>query len=434
VEPQPAVRAVASLPSDPSRDQQEAPRALGLLVLGMHRSGTSAVAGLLAAAGFAAGAGDDLMGPSPDNPTGFFERKSVVAINDRVLERAGGTWDHPPARESLDAVREEFLPELHALVDRLVDGADGSPLVVKDPRVSLLLSMWLPVTRPALHPLLVVRNPLETARSLARRNAIPLPVGLALWELYSSALLAGLHGSHISAVRFEDLIDSPTCRDQLLADARHAIQPGLADKVVKEEQVSTIERALWQNRASDGEFLDVATVRQAELWAFLSALGTGAVTIRAPESLRTPGRAARAAVDDFARQRGRTADLASQLNRGSEELEALRAECALRGERVDELRTAVDLLAGKIEAQTAELQQRGAAYAELERAQGRLVAEHTEIEQARNHLDLALTSAQTTCAELRSELVDLKGSETWRLGSAIVRPIARLTRRRGESA
>ena len=69
----------------PVPQAQAAPRAL--LVLGMHRSGTSAVAGALRLAGVDLGA--DLMAPAADNPKGFFEHAGVVAIHDRLLQALG---------------------------------------------------------------------------------------------------------------------------------------------------------------------------------------------------------------------------------------------------------------------------------------------------------------------------------------------------------
>ena len=61
------------------------------VVLGMHRSGTSSVAGTLALLG--AAAPRTLMGPAQDNPKGFWESQVVTAFNDRLLAAAGSAWD-----------------------------------------------------------------------------------------------------------------------------------------------------------------------------------------------------------------------------------------------------------------------------------------------------------------------------------------------------
>ena len=66
-------------------DSPEAWQRVGVAILGMHRSGTSAVAGFLAKAGFFAGEEDDLLPAAEDNPKGFFERADVNALNDDLL-------------------------------------------------------------------------------------------------------------------------------------------------------------------------------------------------------------------------------------------------------------------------------------------------------------------------------------------------------------
>ena len=64
-------------------------------VLGMHRSGTSAVAGMLADHGVE-------LGPVSEqnrfNPRGNREIRELNRLHDRVLERSGGSWWEPPAR------------------------------------------------------------------------------------------------------------------------------------------------------------------------------------------------------------------------------------------------------------------------------------------------------------------------------------------------
>src|SRR5277367_6186978 len=69
---------------------------MGVLVLGMHRSGTSALAGALEAMGFEAGPSDDLMEGDEGNPQGYFELRSIAALNDEVLAHYRGRWDSPP--------------------------------------------------------------------------------------------------------------------------------------------------------------------------------------------------------------------------------------------------------------------------------------------------------------------------------------------------
>src|SRR5262249_1740037 len=61
-----------------------------IVVLGMHRSGTSALAGMLHHLGVALG--DELMPATADNPRGYWEHRDIVAINDRLMTELGRTW------------------------------------------------------------------------------------------------------------------------------------------------------------------------------------------------------------------------------------------------------------------------------------------------------------------------------------------------------
>ena len=154
-----------------------------LLVLGMHRSGTSAVAGALRLAGV--DLGTDLMAPAADNPRGFFEHAGVVAIHDRLLHALGRAWNDPrplPAGWLESAAASTASAELEAL---LRDEFGAAPLwAVKDPRMCRLLPLWWPVlermgVRPAA--LFVLRHPDEVAASLATRNDWPPGLSRLLW-------------------------------------------------------------------------------------------------------------------------------------------------------------------------------------------------------------------------------------------------------------
>lgn len=143
----------------------------GILVLGMHRSGTSAVAGSLAIAGGSAPA--ETMPATEDNPTGYWESQRIARFNNALLSSAGIRW------KDAGCIGEGWFGE----PDRQADAAraaewicsefpDSDPAVCKDPRICRLLPIW----RMALEMLggewitvFVVRKPLAVAASLRRR-------------------------------------------------------------------------------------------------------------------------------------------------------------------------------------------------------------------------------------------------------------------------
>jgi hypothetical protein len=171
-----------------------------LLVLGMHRSGTSCLAGMLAAAGVAA-TGESLR--NWDNARGHFERLELVRLNEAVLFRSGGHWLGAP-----EGVRwsEQEARERDRLLSQRVDGR--APLL-KDPRTLLTLPFWRASTVP-FRALGIVRHPLAVARSLQAWRGLPLAQGLALWMAHDQALRED------QAKRGYPLIDFDAARDELV--------------------------------------------------------------------------------------------------------------------------------------------------------------------------------------------------------------------------
>ena len=81
-----------------------------IVILGMHRSGTSMVARALATAGLYVGEQGELLSDQEDNPNGFWERKDVVSLNDEMLHNCGYSWFNPPPSE-LDLKQEMLAVE-----------------------------------------------------------------------------------------------------------------------------------------------------------------------------------------------------------------------------------------------------------------------------------------------------------------------------------
>ena len=154
-----------------------------ILVLGAHRSGTSALARTISLLG--ADLPTNLLEPQADNPTGFWESRDHMTLNDELLVRLGLRWD------SLLSARWNLLdsPSFVRYRDRIIellhrDFESSRLFVLKDPRLCRLLPIW----RSALEQfgaepkcILIIRHPLDVAGSLAARNGIPLQSGLLIW-------------------------------------------------------------------------------------------------------------------------------------------------------------------------------------------------------------------------------------------------------------
>ena len=154
----------------------------GILVLGMHRSGTSALARLLNLAGCELG--QRLISESEGNRTGHWENAFAVETDERLLAALGRRWDdlralptdwrgHPAARSALTAIRSYAQAEFA-----------GPLFALKDPRMCRLAPLWIEALDPShcrLSAVIVLRHPLEIAASLAARDGFSLARSLLLW-------------------------------------------------------------------------------------------------------------------------------------------------------------------------------------------------------------------------------------------------------------
>ena len=196
--------------------------ALNVLVVGMHRSGTSAIAGALQTGGFYTGYADDLeFEPAIDNPDGYAERRDVVEFNDRLLESLGWRWDAVPASAPVSPLaRDELVTEARQLVRDKLTGR--GTWLVKDPRISVLLPWWRQILLDRFVALVAVRDLTEVAWSLAVRDGFSMELGAALWTAYHRHLVAGLDGLPVVAVDYAALTERPADVVPQVLDALHS--------------------------------------------------------------------------------------------------------------------------------------------------------------------------------------------------------------------
>lgn len=159
------------------------------LVLGMHRSGTSATAQLLALAG--AQLPRNVMPGDSHNAKGYFEPWKIAMFNDQRLRAAGGAWDDVfafPHRALPRPSERDWLTRAGALFAEEFPRR-ARPLL-KDPRITALLPFWREVLDDqavAARCVISVRHPLAVAGSLARRDGFEIEKSLLLWSAYMLA-------------------------------------------------------------------------------------------------------------------------------------------------------------------------------------------------------------------------------------------------------
>jgi hypothetical protein len=175
-----------------------------LFILGMGRSGTSALARILSLCGCVLPAA--LKEANEANPRGFWEPVDALKLNDEFLFRHQATYFDPTLRLQGE---QSFAPdEAEGFIGRI--GAflrhcpQGVPLVVKDPRITALFDFWLQAARRAgfsVKVIVAIRNPSEVAASLGAWIEAPAELWLSVWLKYN--LLAELHSRHVPRVFVE---------------------------------------------------------------------------------------------------------------------------------------------------------------------------------------------------------------------------------------
>lgn len=166
-----------------SKTKKTDTRRTAILVLGMHRSGTSALTRVLNLVG--CDLPKTLMQSNPTNEAGHWESDVVCRLNDRILESAGSSW-HDWLELNLgwfeSPKAEQFRDEAVAVLSE--EFGTSRLFVFKDPRNCRLLPFWLDaIERSNARPLafLPIRNPLEVAASLEKRNGFEPALGHLLW-------------------------------------------------------------------------------------------------------------------------------------------------------------------------------------------------------------------------------------------------------------
>lgn len=163
--------------------QQNAPRG-SVMVLGMHRSGTSLTAHFIHSMGFHVS--PNQLRTDSFNAKGYWEDRDVVETNALLLRTLGGSWRQPVlAAAEQDWIIRQNLRLLQFKIGGIMRKypSEGG-WVIKDPRLSLTLPYWLPFMQDPRF-VMCVRNPVAVAQSLVRRNGMPLAEGLRLWHQYT---------------------------------------------------------------------------------------------------------------------------------------------------------------------------------------------------------------------------------------------------------
>lgn len=136
-----------------------------VVVLGMHRSGTSLVGNILADMGV--DMGERMLGANTSNPFGHFEDMDFLTINDMILKDAGGAWDNPPSEFQIESLRKKYAGRVRR---KIAENKKKQIWGWKDPRTTLTFSHFKPYLDREVY-IWVRRDKQEVVESLLSRDA-----------------------------------------------------------------------------------------------------------------------------------------------------------------------------------------------------------------------------------------------------------------------
>jgi hypothetical protein len=189
---------------------------IGVYILGMHRSGTSALTRVIdllgvpvAERGMVAPSRQNPTVPPEDNPAGYWEPEELVDFNRSLLDRLGGSAMAPPPLEITAHAPRLLRDQIPAARELFRSLHPGEQWAWKDPRNCLLLPFWRAAVEDRAVAVLSLREPAEVAASLRRRGPRVGAIGVSLWEAHMRAALLASRDMPRLVVDYADLVSEP---------------------------------------------------------------------------------------------------------------------------------------------------------------------------------------------------------------------------------
>ncbi len=230
-----------------------------VVVLGMHRSGTSAITRGLQALGVALG--ENLLPSQPDNPKGFWEDADINTLNIELQAALGLYWHSfgGMGRELVD--RSQWEPFVDRAVNLLQEKIAGTAIYgIKDPRICRLLPFWQSIFQTidvdACY-VIVLRHPLSVAQSLKRRDGFEIEKCCYLWLEHMTLALLETQGKRRVVVDYDAMLAEPQAQllriqaalelpgDDAIVPAQgyaeEFLEPGLRHTLYNEEDLISLQ-------------------------------------------------------------------------------------------------------------------------------------------------------------------------------------------------
>lgn len=360
-----------------------------IVVLGMHRSGTSVLTRAMETMGAEFGT-HLLPAVKGDNDKGYFEDADVNAVNMEVLHAAGADWD-TMAPIDLDAIDVHTLDALRVKAAAMLRAkCEGRFFAVKDPRIARLLPFWQPIfanLQSRVIYAIAVRNPISVARSLAKRGEFAEEKAHILWLAHTVAALDATADTTRTVIGYDALLDVPRAElERVSAELGLPLIEARLDAFEREFLDDSLRHTRYASQ--DFDLVHSASRQAKALFAALDASIRGGLPADNPGLAQAVGNA-RTYLEDIEPLLRYEWQLDQQRRSALPSAEAHH----LRQAELDDLRQTNSALEDQLAAARAEL------------ARARML--HTELESARHLLRAELDNAK----QLLNEVF---GSTSWR--------------------
>jgi len=316
----------------------------GVIVFGMHRSGTSLLTRLLEASGFYVGEENELLPPQSDNEEGFWERRDVMELNEWLYEVTDARkppwpvwtgWLHGRAltlEDLTEAQSVTFRTKAAGIREQLTK--KNQPWVVKDPRICLTFPCWADVLGPTV-AVMLHRNPVEIAASLKKRHDFPAEFSLALWESHLRYGLNATLGIPRILLSLDELNSDPARTMGRLFDFLNSQGIPLRRSAEELSYSSIIKPGLLHHKASRTDEFRSCTKDQQDLIRILLEKNLPEEPLPIPESCKQALTAFHLRLDGQARQQ-------KDLDRLSAEVRELKDSLSFQGQLIHQYRSLSD--------------------------------------------------------------------------------------------